>query len=154
MKNWKTALAAMGLILKQKPTMVFEIDDANGKKLVFPDANDFTEVVEGANVTAEDGEYAITVDGIVSTITVLSGTVTTIVVSEPSAVEPLDITAAIDPKIIELFQLMGAQLESNEVLFSEMKVDFTELKATMSHGGDGGEPIPQKSRFNTNQIKK
>ena len=154
MKNWKTALAAMGLILKQKPTMVFEIDDANGKKLVFPDANDFTEVVEGANVTAEDGEYVITVDGIVSTITVLSGTVTAIVVSEPAAVEPLDITAAIDPKIIELFQLMGAQLESNEILISEMKVEFTELKATMSHGGDGSEPIPPKSRFNTNQIKK
>lgn len=140
-KNWKTALAAM---MGQKPTMLFEIDDANGTKLVFPDAADFSEVIEGATVTADDGEYVVTVDGIVTTITVVGGVVTAVTTADANS-NTTDAPAEIDQSIVELFQLMGAQLEANDATIAEMKVQFTELKATMSHGGDGdAEPTLKK----------
>ena len=135
-KNWKTALAAMGIVPKQ-PKMIFEIDGANGEKLIFPDANDITEIKEESAITAEDGEHVFVADGKTYKIEVLSGVVTKLeIVETPPAAE-------VDPAMQEVLQEFANEFEANDIEKAEMKATISnlqksieEMKALMSHGKD------------------
>ena len=147
-KNWKTALAAMGIVPKQ-PKMIFEIDGANGEKLIFPDANDITEIKEESAITAEDGEHVFVADGKTYKIEVLSGVVTKLeIVETPPAAE-------VDPAMQEVLQEFANEFEANDIEKAEMKATISnlqksieEMKALMSHGKD------DNKKPNTNPLLK
>lgn len=152
-KNWKTALAAMGIVPKQKEPvkMLFEIDGANGEKLSFTDANDITEIKEGSAVVAEDGAHTFVADGKTYNIEVAGGVVTKLEIIE----ETTDPTT--DPALAEVLQEVANELQVSETERAEMKAEISglkttisEMKALMVHGKDDKkEPIK-----NTNPMLK
>ena len=156
-KNWKTALAAMGITPKHKAgKMVFEIQDANGVNLVFPDANDITEIAVGSAVTAEDGEHVFTADGNTYNISVVAGAVTELEV-EPIEVPPAAPAAPAAPaptnvlsvETIAMLQAFADQFEESANMIAALQTQngvleqsITDLKALMSHDGDSGKDQP------------
>jgi homogentisate 1,2-dioxygenase len=135
-KNWKTALAAMGIVPKQVK-MVFEIDGANGEKLIFPDANDISEIKEGIAVTAEDGEHVFITDGKTYKIEVTSGKVAKIDITEEKEAE------AEGADMQEVLQEFANEFEAKDLQITEMKATIStlqksieDIKALMSHGKD------------------
>ena len=83
MKSLKDRLLAHGITWlgkeTPKPEAKFEIDDVNGKKLSFPNIGSEAEIKEGVEVTADEGEHVLTIDGITYTVTVTSGKVMSVV---------------------------------------------------------------------------
>lgn len=155
-KNWKTALAAMGITPKNKAArMVFEIQDANGVNLVFPDANDITEIEVGSVVTAEDGEHVFTADGNTYSIVVLAGAVTelevepTEVPTEPAPAPAPEATNVLSVATIEMLQAFADQFEESANMIAALQTknevleqSITDLKALMSHSDDKGKDQP------------
>lgn len=155
-KNWKTALAAMGITPKNKTArMVFEIQDANGVNLVFPDANDITEIEVGSAVTAEDGEHVFTADGNTYSIVVLAGEVTelevepTEVPAEPAPAPAPEATNVLSVATIEMLQAFADQFEESANMIAALQTknevleqSITDLKALMSHSDDKGKDQP------------
>lgn len=154
-KNWKTALAAMGIVPKNdKPNMVLEIQDANGVNLVFPDVNDITEIEVGTTVTAEDGEHVFTADNNTYTIVVAAGVVTELEV-EPieapaPAPDPIEPTNVLTPETIEMLQAFADQFEVSATAIAALQAQNAELvqtiadlKGLMSHDDDKPKPAAE-----------
>lgn len=156
-KNWKTALAAMGIVPKNdKPNMVLEIQDANGVNLVFPDVNDITEIEVGTTVTAEDGEHVFTADNNTYTIMVAAGVVTELEV-EPieapapaPATDPIEPTNVLTPETIEMLQAFADQFEVSATAIAALQAQNAELvqtiadlKGLMSHDDDKPKPAAE-----------
>jgi hypothetical protein len=146
-KNWKTALAAMGITpkIKKQPDMLFEIDDANGVKLSFPDANDATEVVEGAKVNVADGEYTFEVDSVIHTITVADG-----VVTAKSSIDKVEASSEMNAETKEFLQAVANEFENTATMLADLKKELTQtktdlvnMKALIKHSGDQEKPDNQ-----------
>ena len=149
-RNWKTALAAMGIVPKQAK-MIFEIDGANGEKLIFPDANDITEIKQDSAITAEDGEHVFVADGKTYKIEVLGGIVTKLEIVETPPV------AEVDPAMQEVLQEFANEFEAKDKEIAEMKVTISSLekslndvKALMNHGKDDN----KEPKLNINPLLK
>lgn len=155
-KNWKTALAAMGIVPKNgKPNMVLEIQDANGVNLVFPDVNDITEIEVGTAVTAEDGEHVFTADNNTYTIVVAAGVVTELEVEpieQPPAppADPIEPTNVLTPETIEMLQAFADQFEASATAIAALQAQNAELvqtiadlKGLMSHDDDKPKPAAE-----------
>lgn len=154
-KNWKTALAAMGIVPKNgKPNMVLEIQDANGVNLVFPDVNDITEIEVGTAVTAEDGEHVFTADNKTYSIVVAAGVVTELEVEpiEPPAPapDPTEPTNVLTPETIEMLQAFADQfdasakaIEALQTQNAELVQTIADLKGLMSHDDDKPKPATE-----------
>lgn len=154
-KNWKTALAAMGIVPKNdKPNMVLEIQDANGVNLVFPDVNDITEIEVGTAVTAEDGEHVFTADNNTYSIVVAAGVVTELEV-EPidppaPAPDPIEPTNVLTPETIEMLQAFADQFDASAKAIealqkqnAELVQTIADLKGLMSHDDDKPKPATE-----------
>lgn len=154
-KNWKTALAAMGIVPKNdKPNMVLEIQDANGVNLVFPDVNDITEIEVGTAVTAEDGEHVFTADNNTYTIVVAAGVVTELEVepieSPAPAPDPIEPTNVLTPETIEMLQAFADQFEASAKAIEALQAQnadlvqtIADLKGLMSHDDDKPKPAAE-----------
>ena len=155
-RNWKTALAAMGIVPKNgKPNMVLEIQDANGVNLVFPDVNDITEIEVGTTVTAEDGEHVFTADNNTYTIVVAAGVVTELEVEpieQPPAPEPDPNapTNVLTPETIEMLQAFADQFEASATAIAALQAQnadlvqtIADLKGLMSHDDDKPKPTAE-----------
>lgn len=154
-KNWKTALAAMGIVPKNdKPNMVLEIQDANGVNLVFPDVNDITEIEVGTAVTAEDGEHVFTADNNTYSIVVAAGVVTELEVEpiEPPAPapDPIEPTNVLTPETIEMLQAFADQFEASAKAIEALQAQsadlvqtIADLKGLMSHDDDKPKPATE-----------
>jgi len=131
-KNWKTVLAAM---MGEKPTakMLFEINDANGTTLTFPDASDLSEVVEGVATTAADGNYVFEADSKIYSITVLGGVVTTLAIAD--AVASKDVPA-LNAETVELLQAFASEFESQSNLIANLQGELKSLKSLIGHKDD------------------
>jgi hypothetical protein len=163
-KNWKTALAAMGIVPKNgKPNMVLEIQDANGVNLVFPDVNDITEIEVGTAVTAEDGEHVFTADNNTYTIVVAAGVVTELEVEpiEPPAPAPgpIEPTNVLTPETIEMLQAFADQFEASATAIAALQAQNAELvqtiadlKGLMSHADDKKKDEPTSIMIGGKQI--
>ena len=138
-KNWKESLAKMiGVSKEKKATMLFEVDDATGAKLTFPDIADLTELAEGVAVTAENGEHVFEADGNTYTIMVDAGKVTKVDVV-PIDGAPDEMSA----DTLEFVTAVAEQLGEQQSINAEMKLTVSKLEATinsmkslMSHGKD------------------
>jgi hypothetical protein len=130
--NWREALMSFGIVPKQAK-MLFEIDDANGKKLIFPEANDVTEIQEGTSVTAENDDYVFTDDAKTYKITVENRKVSAIEITEEE--QPIDMKEVLQ-SFADEFHAKDLQVKELESTVAEMKTEITQLKALMSHGKD------------------
>lgn len=164
-KNWKTALAAMGIVPKNdKPNMVLEIQDANGVNLVFPDVNDITEIEVGTAVTAEDGEHVFTADNNTYTIVVAAGVVTELEVEpieQPPAppADPIEPTNVLTPETIEMLQAFADQFEASTTAIAALQAQnaalvqtIADLKGLMSHADDKKKDEPTSIMIGGKQI--
>jgi hypothetical protein len=157
-RNWKTALAAMGIVPKNgKPNMVLEIQGANGENLVFPDVNDITEIEVGTTVTAEDGEHVFTADNNTYSIVVVAGIVTELEVEPieapaPPAPEPDPNapTNVLTPETIEMLQAFADQFEASATAIAALQAQnadlvqtIADLKGLMSHDDDKPKPTAE-----------
>jgi CO dehydrogenase/acetyl-CoA synthase delta subunit len=134
--NWRETLMSFGIVPKEAK-MLFEIDDANGTKLIFPEANDITEIQEGTTVTADNGEYVFTDDAKTYKITVDSGKVSAIEITEeqPEEEQPIEMKEVLQ-SFADEFHAKDLQVKELESTVAEMKTEITQLKALMSHGKD------------------
>lgn len=137
-KNWKTALMALGIVPKGQPTMAFEVDDSNGKKLNFTDANDATEIMEGSNVDAEDGDYTFVIDTKTYVITVLSGKVTALEITESDA--PVAGSNDLSTQTVELLQAFANEFEVKDAQILALQAEIKEIKSLMTHEPEPKEP--------------
>lgn len=163
-KNWKTALAAMGIVPKNdKPNMVLEIQDANGVNLVFPDVNDITEIEVGTAVTAEDGEHVFTADNNTYSIVVAAGVVTELEVepieSPAPAPDPIEPTNVLTPETIEMLQAFADQFDASATAIAalqkqnaELVQTIADLKGLMSHADDKKKDEPTSIVIGGKQI--
>ncbi len=166
-RNWKTALAAMGIVPKNgKPNMVLEIQGANGENLVFPDVNDITEIEVGTTVTAEDGEHVFTADNNTYSIVVVAGIVTELEVEPieapaPPAPEPDPNapTNVLTPETIEMLQAFADQFEASATAIAALQAQNAELvqtiadlKGLMSHADDKKKDEPTSIMIGGKQI--
>lgn len=139
-RNWKTALAALGIKPTKKPavTALFEVDSADGTKLTFPDIADITELKAGVTTTAEDGEYAFPADGKTYKVVVKGGIVETVEEVAPEAGDP-----NMPEGLVEALQAFADEFEAKDTAIAELKTEAEAMKATieglkalMSHGKD------------------
>lgn len=129
-ESLKKALASIGIVPKEKekePEMVFEIDGANGEKLIFPSANDITEIKENSPIEAEDGEHVFISDGKTYKIQVTAGVVTSMEVQE----EPTEVAQ----EVREVLQAFADEFEVKNQEIAEMKKTIENLKEKISMVG-------------------
>lgn len=152
-KSWAERIAAIKAKAskagKQKPTAKLEIDDANGEKLDFPEIGDVSEIAEGVAVVATDGDHVFEADGKIYTLTVASGVVTAVVVTdaqdpaEEMSAETAEFVEAVATGLAEAeaFKVEAnakiANLETKLAELATLKADFATLKATLKHSDDG-----------------
>lgn len=148
-KNWKQALAALGIKPTSKPkaTALFEVDAADGTKLTFPEINDLTELKEGVTTTAEDGEYVFQADGKTYEVEVMGGMVKTVEEVTSGTEDPTmpDGLAEALQAFADEFEAKDAQIEALQTEATALKTSIESLKTLMSHGKDDTEPRNDKT---------
>lgn len=151
-KSWAERVAAIKAKAqkpgKQKPNAKLDIDDANGETMEFPEIGDISEIKEGTVVNATQGEHVFEADGKLYTIVVENEIIKSVVITDKEDGRTEDVMNAETAEFVqavaealadaEQFKVDAtAQLEALKTELASAKTDFTKLKATLRHSGDG-----------------
>ena len=135
MKSLKDRLLAHGITWFEnpKPEAKFEIDDVNGKKLSFPNIGSVAEIKEGVEVTADEGEHVLTIDGITYTVTVAGGKVATIVEVQASNNGAEEFMQAVAEAFAEQSRIFEAYRVEAKAEIEGLNSKIAELVTNISH---------------------
>jgi hypothetical protein len=140
------------------PNQEFKIDDATGETMLFPDANDFTEIVVGTPVTASEGEHYCTVGESVYKIEVEGGLVKSIDLEDAATPEPSPETPAPSQnvdilEVLEITAVLMQEIEDLKTAVKEknseletVKTSMAEMKSNLKHSKEPIQ-IPLNNRY-------
>ena len=159
MKSLKDRLLAHGITWFEnpKPEAKFEIDDVNGKKLSFPNIGSVAEIKEGVEVTADEGEHVLTIDGITYTVTVAGGKVATIVEVQASNNGAEEFMQAVAEAFAEQSRIFEAYRTEAKAEIEGLNSKIAELVTNLGHKKEEAEApkivVVNGKTFDKSKIK-
>ena len=160
MKSLKDRLLAHGITWLGKETpkteAKFEIDDVNGKKLSFPNIGSVAEIKEGVEVTADEGEHVLTIDGITYTVTVAGGKVATIVEVQASNNGAEEFMQAVAEAFAEQSRIFEAYRTEAKAEIEGLNSKIAELVTNLGHKSEPEAPkivVVNGKEFDKTKIK-
>ena len=160
MKSLKDRLLAHGITWlgkeTPKPEAKFEIDDVNGKKLSFPNIGSVAEIKEGVEVTADEGEHVLTIDGITYTVTVAGGKVATIVEVQASNNGAEEFMQAVAEAFAEQSRIFEAYRTEAKAEIEGLNSKIAELVTNLGHKSEPEAPkivVVNGKEFDKTKIK-
>ena len=160
MKSLKDRLLAHGITWlgkeTPKPEAKFEIDDVNGKKLSFPNIGSVAEIKEGVEVTADEGEHVLTIDGITYTVTVAGGKVATIVEVQASNNGAEEFMQAVAEAFAEQSRIFEAYRTEAKAEIEGLNSKIAELVTNLGHKSEPEAPkivVVNGKTFDKSKIK-
>ena len=158
MKSLKDRLLAHGITWFEnpKPEAKFEIDDVNGKKLSFPNIGSVAEIKEGVEVTADEGEHVLTIDGITYTVTVAGGKVATIVEVQASNNGAEEFMQAVAEAFAEQSRIFEAYRTEAKAEIEGLNSKIAELVTNLGHKSEPEAPkivVVNGKTFDKSKIK-
>lgn len=158
MKSLEDRLADFGITWgkKPKPEAKFEIDDVNGKKLSFPNIGSVAEIKEGVEVTADEGEHVLTIDGITYTVTVAGGKVATIVEVQASNNGAEEFMQAVAEAFAEQSRIFEAYRTEAKAEIEGLNAKISDLVTNLGHKSEPDAPktvVVNGKEFDKSKIK-